>query len=98
MGQRLIEGVPAPNVIEGLDAQGHDGEPMPKEAGFVRLDITPLGVGASYRRVYREPAWRRPIGALMKRRQGQGNSSPEVPSPWRAAARSMPPLARIRAT
>ena len=30
MGQRLVEGVSAAGIVEGLDAQGHDDEPIPE--------------------------------------------------------------------
>src|SRR5215468_10066151 len=49
MRQCLVEGVPAPNVIESLYPQGHNGALIPKEAGVVRLDITPCGVDACNR-------------------------------------------------
>ena len=48
MGERLIEDVPSPNVIESVDVQGHC-EPIPGKAGCVRLDITSWDVAASNR-------------------------------------------------
>ena len=47
MGQRLVKCVAAASVVEGLDAQGHGGEPFSKAVGSTRSDTTPFAAGAS---------------------------------------------------
>ena len=58
MGQRLVEDVSSPNVIESVDVQGHD-KPIPGKAGCCRLDITSWGVAAGNYPSFQEPKQRR---------------------------------------
>ena len=84
MGQRLIKRVSAADIVEGLDAQGHSGEPIPKEAGGIRSDTTSLARVQAAAGIYHELARSRPMDVLPKCRQGQG-SAPGVQQPRRAA-------------
>src|SRR5438034_11589878 len=97
MGQRLIEDVPPPNVVESVDVQGH-AKPIPGKAGCCPLDITSWGVAAGNYPSLSETETAPCLTLLMKRRQGQGGFSPEAPVPRRAVVKSIPPFARSRAT
>ncbi len=90
MGQRFVEGVPSARIVKGLDAQGHDCEPI----------TTPHAAGASDQapRVYRQPGRSRAASLLPKCRHGQGGIFVDPTRPRREAARSMPPRAKITAT
>ena len=50
MGQRLVEGVSAAGIVEGLDAQGHDDEPIPEPQSalgpILHSSRSPQAIGA----------------------------------------------------